>query len=77
MKMETCQNCGRTLPVAGQFTPEGVQLDFRGMMYSHWYGQQPQETVMFTMDPFAEEIHGDMTELWLCERCFYESAMDV
>ena len=28
-------------------------------------------------DPFMDEIHGDDTPVWLCERCRYESAMDI
>ena len=28
-------------------------------------------------DPFAEEIHGDYTEVWMCYGARYESAMDI
>jgi hypothetical protein len=28
-------------------------------------------------DPFNLEIHGDYTEVWLCESCRYERARDV
>lgn len=28
-------------------------------------------------DPYADEIKGDETEVWECERCRYESARDI
>lgn len=28
-------------------------------------------------DPFAEEIRGDDTPLWLCDDCYHESCMEI
>lgn len=33
--------------------------------------------LIFAPDPFAEEIHGDKTEVWMCEGERYESSMDI
>lgn len=28
-------------------------------------------------NPFAQEIHGDNSDYWMCERSRYDSAMDI
>jgi hypothetical protein len=33
--------------------------------------------VEWRTDPFAEEIHGDSTLMWLCDECEHEYAMDI
>jgi hypothetical protein len=41
-------------------------------------GQEfPEEDMVFGPDPFAEEIHGDSTEVWECDECNHESYMDI
>lgn len=35
------------------------------------------EDVTLAPDPFAEEIYGDVTPVWECENCRYESARDI
>jgi len=35
------------------------------------------DNVTLTIDPFAAEIYGDMTEVWMCANCYYESSMDI
>lgn len=51
----TCQGCGRILDV------ENMDV---------WLGDEVWEnTVRWTDDPFAAEIHQDYTEMWLCGRC--------
>lgn len=32
---------------------------------------------IFAPDPFAEEIHGDMTNVWKCQYHRYESALEI
>ncbi len=34
-------------------------------------------SVSWRSDPYAEEIHGDTTKMWLCDDCEYEYAMDI
>ena len=36
-----------------------------------------ENAVIFGSDPFASEINGDHTEYWICEKCRYESAMEI
>ncbi len=33
--------------------------------------------VRWRSDPFQEEIHGDLTPMWLCDECEYQSDMDI
>ena len=33
--------------------------------------------LMWTSDPFSEEIHGDDTPQWQCKGCSLSSAMDI
>lgn len=33
--------------------------------------------VTFAPDPYAEEIHGDSTEVWMCEEHRDQSAADI
>ena len=35
------------------------------------------EDVVYGADPFAEDVHGDDTPVWMCGNCRYESAMDI
>ena len=35
------------------------------------------EDVTYDACPFASEIHGDETPLWLCESCRYDRMMDI
>lgn len=37
----------------------------------------PLSEIFFGPDPFAQEIYGDDTEIWLCEKCLEESASDI
>lgn len=39
--------------------------------------EELDNTVRWTTDPFAEEIHGDFTKMWICGSCEHESAMDI
>lgn len=32
---------------------------------------------MWGTDPFAAEINDDYTEMWLCNECDYQRAMDI
>jgi hypothetical protein len=36
-----------------------------------------ENMVSWRTDPFAEEIHGDYTRMWLCDECEHEYAMDI
>jgi len=42
---------------------------------SSWYDCEGEVT--FEPDPFAEEINGDDTPVWMCEHHRHESAMDI
>ena len=35
------------------------------------------EDVRYESCPFASEIHGDYTKVWLCGDCSHERAMDI
>jgi hypothetical protein len=37
----------------------------------------PEEEMVYGPDPFAEEIGGDDTPMWLCDDCVYASAMEI
>ena len=41
------------------------------------YCRTPESPVTYGPDPFRSEIHNDDTEIWKCEKCRYESAMDI
>lgn len=36
-----------------------------------------EKELIFGPDPFAEEIYGDDTEVWLCQDCHEQSALDI
>jgi hypothetical protein len=36
-----------------------------------------KENISFGPCPFASEINEDYTEIWLCEECSYERAMEI
>jgi hypothetical protein len=35
------------------------------------------EKMIYGPDPYCEEIHGDMTPVWLCHNCYDESCRDI
>ena len=37
----------------------------------------PKNELLYTTDPYAEEIYGDNRLHWFCERCFDELAADI
>lgn len=37
----------------------------------------PESPVTYGPDPFRSEIHNNDTEVWECEKCRHESAMDI
>ena len=42
-----------------------------------WATEHETNPVIFESDPYAEEINGDSTEVWECEECRHQSAMDI
>jgi hypothetical protein len=42
-----------------------------------WASEYSTNPVTFGSDPYADEIGDDKTEVWECEDCRYESAMDI
>lgn len=59
-----------------------------GIMHGAYQGRHRQprpgqcicgvtQNVTFGPDPFMSEVHGDTTEVWLCEGCRYQRRMDV
>ena len=36
-----------------------------------------RENVSYGPNPFAAEIYDDHTDVWMCQECRYESAMDI
>lgn len=41
------------------------------------YDHNCDDTVRWTVDPYASEIHGDETEMWLCDYHYYESCAEI
>lgn len=39
--------------------------------------KKPSDNITYAPNPFASEINGDDTPVWMCEDCRYESAMDI
>lgn len=73
---ETCEACGKKYLVdseANEPTHEGHKV-----RWSDPYAC-PEECnrVSFHEDPYASEINEDETEYWLCDRCSYDSAMEI
>lgn len=60
-----CVNCGRILPVDNLGDWNGAHDD------------RYDNTVRWTDDPYAAEINEDYTKMWLCGRCYQESADEI
>lgn len=62
-----CQGtCGRILDV-----------DNMDYSYDEWSDEVYDNTVRWTNDPFAEEIHEEIIKMWLCGICYQELKDDI
>lgn len=71
--------------ITGEDPADGTHTmpDAREKWLNWWKNRQPCSGcrtlvgVSFGPDPFASDVHGDHTPVWLCESCAYERAMDI
>ena len=57
-----CEYCENVYPIH----PDGNVIHY-----------SDQIMVSYRPDPFDEEIRGDFTNHWLCDDCYYDSAMEI
>ena len=76
---ETCNSCGRLLPILTEEVIEQLYAEQRlkGRSRSVIREIIDEGYVSWGVDPFADEIYDDQTEIWLCGRCAYESYMEI
>jgi hypothetical protein len=69
MEMRKCEG--------GQCSDKLYEVGTVDQWVGRWKYKRDAGVVVYTSDPFAEEIHNEIIMMWLCEYCWYGIHDDI